>query len=239
VSQYLPEMFEALGGDAAGAMEDAAEAGARFFEATADNEDAAVETVATADRQIASRASAVGDTARQDAAGVPEGAADAGEPGDPGGASAPAGPGEPGGGAPGSGTVQDGTGDADNEWGQVVGSHPQPGTITADGREVHILYGDGPGRGGHIYDSGMPGKTVFPEDWDEQKIITEVTDVANHPGSVPVEEPSGFFVVTGTRDGVDIEVVISPDGRIWTAYPTGGAGVARNDANGDPQPLDP
>lgn len=40
------------------------------------------------------------------------------------------------------------------------------------------------------------------------------------------------------RHGVDIEVVINPDGSIWTAYPAGGQGVTRNDEHGDPQPLD-
>jgi len=140
--------------------------------------------------------------------------------------------------SPDGGTDNGGTGDADNPWGKVVGDHPEPGTITTStGRQVHILYGDDEGAGGHIYDSGMPGKTVFPEDWDEQKIISEVEDVANHPDGVPAEQSNGNFVVTGTRDGVDIEVVVKPDGQIWTAYPTGGEGIAINDENGDPQAV--
>jgi hypothetical protein len=130
------------------------------------------------------------------------------------------------------------TGEADNPWGKVVGSHPEPGTISvSQGRQIHILYGDDEGMGGHIYDSGMPGKAVFPEDWDEQKIISEVEGVANHPDGIPVEQSNGNFIVTGTRDGVDITVIVKPDGEVATAYPTGGQGVARNDANGDPHPL--
>jgi hypothetical protein len=136
------------------------------------------------------------------------------------------------------GTGDGGTGEAGNPWGKVVGAHPEPGTIAAPpGRQIHILYGDDEGMGGHIYDSGMPGKTVFPEDWDEQKIISEIEDVANHPDGIPAEQSNGSYVVTGTRDGVDISVIVKPDGEIATAYPTGGQGVARNDANGDPHLL--
>lgn len=124
-----------------------------------------------------------------------------------------------------------------NAWDNVIGAHPVPGTIDATSAETHILYGDGPGSGGHIYDSGVPDKTVFPESWDAQDIMNAVNDVANNPDQTPVEEREGVFEVTGTRDGVDIKVIVGTDGTVKSAYPTGGQGVAVNDANGDPQPL--
>ncbi len=67
MSQMLPEIFEALGKDAAQAMDDSAEAGARFFEQTAGNEDTAVARLAAVERGIADRAAAIGGTVSQDA----------------------------------------------------------------------------------------------------------------------------------------------------------------------------
>jgi hypothetical protein len=67
MSQMLPEMFEALGQDAAQAIEDAGEADARFFERTAENEDTALRRVANTDHQIARQARNVGENADQDA----------------------------------------------------------------------------------------------------------------------------------------------------------------------------
>lgn len=67
MSQMLPEMFEALGQDAGQAMEDAAEADARFLEKTANNGDTALQRIAEADQQIARQAAAVGEKASQDA----------------------------------------------------------------------------------------------------------------------------------------------------------------------------
>jgi hypothetical protein len=74
MSEMLPEMFGALGQDAAEAIEEAGEADARFIEQTAENEDAAVQRLIDTDRQIAQRATAIGDQAERDA--VPEGGPD-------------------------------------------------------------------------------------------------------------------------------------------------------------------
>ena len=45
---------------------------------------------------------------------------------------------------------------------------------------------------------------------------TEVPFAADHPDDTMYE---------GTVDGVDIEVIVEPGGRIITGYPTGGEGV--------------
>jgi hypothetical protein len=125
-----------------------------------------------------------------------------------------------------------------NEWDNVVGVHPEAGAITVGDARTHILWGEPDGGGGHFFDSGMPGKTVFPENWDEDQVVNAVTEVANNPDRTPVEQPNGRFLVTGTTDdGVTMDVVVNPDGTVRTAYPTAGPGVCVNDENGDPQPL--
>ena len=52
----------------------------------------------------------------------------------------------------------------------------------------------------------------------------EVSDVATDPHSQRHPGRHGSTVVNGTRDGIDIEVIIKHD-QIWTAYPTN---VVRN-----------
>jgi filamentous hemagglutinin len=94
----------------------------------------------------------------------------------------------------------------------------------------HILYGDGPTSGGHLY-PGNPGKTVFPQDWTADKVVHEIGDIATSPDTV-------WYAQTGTggkytskgdpakwvayeeRDGVRIRVVYQPaNGKIITAFP--------------------
>ena len=67
MSQMLPELFDALGGDAAQAMEDAAGADARFFERTAENEETALSRIAENERQLTSRVESIGENASKDA----------------------------------------------------------------------------------------------------------------------------------------------------------------------------
>lgn len=128
-----------------------------------------------------------------------------------------------------------------NSWSEVVGAHPDPGTITADNARAHIIWGeineDGDHNGGHYYDSGAPGKSVFPESWTPDDIMEAVTDVANNPDLTPIQQGDGSYLCTGTRNGVTMDVVVAPDGTVRTAYPTAGAGVCVNDENGEPQPL--
>ena len=109
---------------------------------------------------------------------------------------------------------------------------PPPDAICiAPERAAHILDGDSTGNGGgHRHGTGKPGKTEFPAGWNDEKVIDTVLDVARQPGQPPVrQEWNGRWVVRGTRDDVQIAVVIAGDGRIWTAWPLpGGAGVVKN-----------
>lgn len=46
------------------------------------------------------------------------------------------------------------------------------------------------------------------------------------------------WTVYGIREGVVIQVFVTPDGTITSGFPVEGEGVHRNDENGAPQPLE-
>ncbi len=94
-----------------------------------------------------------------------------------------------------------------------------------DGKgETHILDGDGPGKGGgHRAGTGKSGKSEFPPNWSDDKIKGEISDVATDPNSVRTPQQNGRIKVQGTRDGIDITVIVEPSGRggrIVTGFPT-------------------
>jgi len=82
--------------------------------------------------------------------------------------------------------------------------------------------GDGKG-GGHRNGTGKPGKSEFPSDWSDEKILGEISDVATDPESTVETQSDGRIISKGTRDGIDIKTVQEPasrGGRIVTGYPT-------------------
>jgi hypothetical protein len=101
--------------------------------------------------------------------------------------------------------------------------------LASEQRTEHILHGDETG-GGHMW-PGQPNKTLFPQDWSEQKIMHNVSDIVSDPnlawnradGKTAMYYKSGKparFTVIGERDGVKIKVVIEPAGEgIITAHP--------------------
>jgi RHS repeat-associated protein len=90
--------------------------------------------------------------------------------------------------------------------------------LASETRTNHILSGDSSG-GGHLW-PGDSGKTPFPQDWSAARVMHEISDVATDPASTRVAQ-GGKTVVTGTRDGVRIRVVIdNTTGEIVTGYPT-------------------
>jgi Bacterial EndoU nuclease len=97
-------------------------------------------------------------------------------------------------------------------------------------RTSHILDGDADGSGGHRHGTGIPGKTEFPASWDDEKIIDTVVDVARRPDLQPKhQESNDRWVARGTRDDVEVVVVVARDGRIWTSWPTPDSpGVVKN-----------
>ncbi|MBV4504794.1 DUF637 domain-containing protein [Pseudomonas sp. BW13M1] len=94
----------------------------------------------------------------------------------------------------------------------------------------HILYGDKPGSGGHMW-PGQPGKTVFPQSWSAVKIVHEVGDIATSPNTKWYAQTGtgGIYTSKGdpakwvayeVRDGVRMRVVYQPaTGKVVTAFP--------------------
>jgi hypothetical protein len=102
-------------------------------------------------------------------------------------------------------------------------------------RTTHILDGDETSSGGgHRHGTGNPGKTEFPANWDDAKIISTALDVARGPDRPPVRQDwNDTWLCTGTRDGVDVSVVVLRSGEILTSWPEeGGPGVVRNPKKG-------
>jgi filamentous hemagglutinin len=76
--------------------------------------------------------------------------------------------------------------------------------------ENHVLYGDGPTSGGHLYGVGNPGKSEFPATWTPQDITNAISDIATDPGTAWSKPApgNGYVTGTGTINGVDIKVVV-------------------------------
>ena len=106
---------------------------------------------------------------------------------------------------------------------------PPPDSLhVAPERARHILDGDRWG-GGHRHGTGRPGKTEFPSGWDDEKIIGHVLDVARAPDDPPVFQANRRWRMHGQREDVGINVIVQPDGRIWSAWPDAGSpGVVKN-----------
>jgi Bacterial EndoU nuclease len=107
---------------------------------------------------------------------------------------------------------------------------PAPDAIRiSPDRSAHILDGDAYG-GGHRHGTGKPGKTEFPASWDDQKVIDTALDVARKPDQPPVcQDRNNRWICIGTRDRVEVSVIVLPAGDVWTAWPEeGGPGVVRN-----------
>lgn len=102
--------------------------------------------------------------------------------------------------------------------------------ILSPADKQHILYGDGPGSGGHLW-PGQQGKTVFPQSWSADKVVHEVGDIVTSPGTTWYAQTGtgGIYQKNGDpakwvsyewRDGVRMRVVYMPaTGRVVTAFP--------------------
>jgi len=110
------------------------------------------------------------------------------------------------------------------EGGEFCGAAAARGVNLANpARTRHILDGDvlphGAFSGGHRAGTGFPGKSEFPASWSDDQIMHQISDVATDPLSAVRPGRGGDVFVTGTRRGVDIEVLLR-NGEIWTGYPT-------------------
>ena len=91
----------------------------------------------------------------------------------------------------------------------------------------HILGGeirpDGTYGGGHRFGTGFPGKSEFPEDWSDEKILHTISDIVTDPQiKWKTGNPkTGYLTTTKTVDGIAVKVIYDPKkGRIVSGYPT-------------------
>ncbi|WP_342652884.1 filamentous hemagglutinin N-terminal domain-containing protein [Pseudomonas sp. F3-2] len=94
----------------------------------------------------------------------------------------------------------------------------------------HILYGEKPGSGGHMW-PGQEGKTVFPESWSGDKIVDAIGDITTSPstkwyaqtgtgGIYTAKGDAAKWVAYESRDGVRMRVIYQPaTGKVVTAFP--------------------
>jgi len=104
--------------------------------------------------------------------------------------------------------------------------------VTPD-RRTHILDGDDFG-GGHRHGTGKPGKTEFPASWPDEVIFDKILDAVQRPDSPPVyQDWNERWLCVGTRDSVEVSVIVLCSGDVWTAWPEpGGPGVVHNPKKG-------
>jgi hypothetical protein len=167
-------------------------------------------------------------------------AADDGSAGDGSAGDGSAGDGSAGDGSAGDGSAgDDNTADSQTDhsgWGSIDEKNRPPvdAICVSPERTTHILDGDSNG-GGHRHGIGSPEKTEFPASWDDKKIMTTVLDVAQRPDAPPVlQHWNNRWVCSGTRDSVEVSVIVLRSGEVWTAWPEEGSpGVVRNPKKGN------
>lgn len=90
-------------------------------------------------------------------------------------------------------------------------------------RRKHILDGDATG-GGHGPGRGIPGKSEFPSRWSDRQVIKYISDIIKDPHSRWIKQPGKppfRWRIEGTREGVDIRIIVEPQGQgVITAFPT-------------------
>ncbi|TNH41444.1 hypothetical protein EP164_22670 [Photorhabdus luminescens subsp. sonorensis] len=111
-----------------------------------------------------------------------------------------------------------------------VGKSTDYTDILSPEAKKHILYGDSPTSGGHLF-PGNPGKTTFPSNWTKEKIIHEIGDIATSPktqwyaqsgtgGHYTKAGKPARWVAWEVRDGVRMRVIYEPaNGKVVTAFP--------------------
>jgi Bacterial EndoU nuclease len=102
-----------------------------------------------------------------------------------------------------------------------VGESEEDLNLATEARTQHILEGDGPGSGGHLW-PGAAGKTPFPASWSSTQIMNTISDVATDPEAWQNALTQGSrTVLSGSVDGVDVQVVVNSEtGKIITGFPT-------------------
>jgi len=105
---------------------------------------------------------------------------------------------------------------------------PKPEDIHhSDASKKHIIHGDGGKQGGHIAGTGFSGKTEFPQDWKEPKIMDAAYQVTQQgppvSGPKPTKDANGdpawAYNYEGMVDGVMVRTTVLSTGEIRTSFP--------------------
>lgn len=106
--------------------------------------------------------------------------------------------------------------------------HHQPHPISWSDL-IHVCHGDENNirRGGHLAGTGRPGKTEFPQTWDDVDVREALTAVASSPATTQ-PKGGGKFSAIGFHRGVEIDVIVRSDGSIEAGWPLSGPGVRTN-----------
>ena len=85
--------------------------------------------------------------------------------------------------------------------------------------QKHILQGDDHG-GGHLYGTGKPCKSEFPEEWDSVIILSTIKKVAANDNVDWKQQINGYYIGEQSVNGVRVRVVLDNDKEsVVTAYP--------------------
>lgn len=119
--------------------------------------------------------------------------------------------------------------------GRPVPMRPSEAPVLTVSDERHVLWSDAKG-GGHFWDMREPGKTEFPERWDEERVMYEVSEVLRDPQFARFGGFADHLSLYRISDEVLTYVALQrEDNGSWrfvTAFPLNGRGVIRNDDSG-------
>lgn len=119
----------------------------------------------------------------------------------------------------------------------VIEEQETPNYILTEQAKIHILYGDATG-GGHIYGTKRPCKSMFPEEWDADKIISSVELLAANDNLNWRQQKNGKYVAEDKIDGVNVRVVMGSERtKVITSYPLNAERTPCPTANDNKKPL--
>ncbi len=103
--------------------------------------------------------------------------------------------------------------------GEVSETTIDQAVILTEKRRKHILYGNGKS-GGHKHGVGTPCKSEFPENWDDEKIISVTKKIAANDNLPWKQQDNGYHVSEYFEDNVKVRVVLGEKKqRVITSYP--------------------
>lgn len=106
-----------------------------------------------------------------------------------------------------------------NPMNPMMGTSSQHAPQLTEKRREHMLHGDQSG-GGHLHGTGAPCKSEFPASWNEDKIVTTVTQMAANDNLGWQQQKNGNYVAEANEGQVRVRVVLNSNRtQIITAYP--------------------